>query len=114
MYVRDPDSGRFLLIDQTNQPKDNAVADWRNQEAARRDGMQNYERVRIEHVDYFREAADWEFRHTRNDVRLHVVNRGFVTSEDQAYGMYWSTPEAQWDESLRYFQVFARTFQPAS
>jgi hypothetical protein len=113
VYVTEPDGARFLLIDQTDQPKSDAVADWTRQEAARRDSMRDYERIRIERVDYFLEAADWEFRHTRNGTRLHVVNRGFVTSKDQAYGLYWSTPDRQWDDSLRYFEVFTRTFQPA-
>lgn len=113
VYVTEPVGRRFLLIDQTDQPKSDAVADWTRQEAARRDGMRDYERIRIERVDYFLEAADWEFRHTKGDTRLHVVNRGFVTSEDQAYGLYWSTPDSRWDDSLRYFEVFTRTFQPA-
>jgi serine/threonine protein kinase len=113
VYVREPGGARFLLIDQTDQPKDDAVADWTRQEAARRSGMRDYERVRIERVDYFLEAADWEFLHTRGDTRLHVINRGFVTSEDQAYGLYWSTPEDQWDESQDYFKTFIRSFRPA-
>jgi serine/threonine protein kinase len=113
VYVRDSQTGRFLLIDQTDQPKADAVADWTRQEAARRDGMRDYERIRIERVDYFLEAADWEFRHTRSGTRLHVVNRGFVTSENQAYGLYWSTPESLWNDSRHYFDTFARTFQPA-
>lgn len=113
VYVREPEGNRFLLIDQTDQPKPDAVADWTKQEAARRGSMNDYERIRIGRVDYFLEAADWEFRHTRDGTRLHVINRGFVTSDDQAYGLYWSTPENQWTESQPYFKTFARTFQPA-
>jgi len=113
VYVTESGGRRFLLIDQTDQPKSDAVADWTRQEAARRDSLRDYERIRIERVDYFLEAADWEFRHTKGKTRLHVVNRGFVTSEDQAYSLYWSTPDSEWDDSLRYFEVFTRTFQPA-
>ena len=113
VYIREPEGSRFLLIDQTDQPKPDAVADWTKQEAARRGGMNDYERIRIGRVDYFLEAADWEFRHTRGGTRLHVINRGFVTSDDQAYGLYWSTPENQWTESQPYFRTFTRTFQPA-
>jgi serine/threonine protein kinase len=114
VYVREPESSRFLLIDQTDQPKQDAVADWTRQETARRSSLVDYERIRIARVDYFLEAADWEFRHTRGDTRLHVINRGFVTSEERAYGLYWSTPEDQWDESRPYFDTFTRSFQPAS
>ncbi len=114
VYVTEPNGRRFLLIDQTDQPKSDAVADWTRQEAARRDSLRDYERIRIERVAYFLEAADWEFRHTKGETRLHVINRGFVTSEDQAYGLYWSTPDSRWEDSLRYFEVFTRTFRPAA
>jgi hypothetical protein len=102
-----------LLIDQTTEPKADAVADWRRQEAARRNGIRDYRRIRIEPVDYHLEAADWEFTHTGDDgTPLHVVSRGFVTSNTQAYGLYWSTPQSQWRASLRYFTVFTSTFRP--
>jgi hypothetical protein len=113
VYVREPNGARFLLIDQTTEPKPDAVADWQRQEAARKDGIRDYRRIRIVPVDYYVEAADWEFTHTSNDgTPLHVVSRGFVTSSNQAYGLYWSTPESQWRASLRYFGVFTSTFRP--
>jgi hypothetical protein len=113
VYVREPNGARFLLIDQTTRPKSDPVADWTQQEAARRDDISNYRRIRIDPVDYYRAAADWEFTHTADDgTPLHVVSRGFVTSPTQAYGLYWSTPESQWQSSRRYFDVFAATFQP--
>jgi len=113
VYVREPDGSRFLLIDQTTRPKSDPVADWTQQEAARRDDIRDYRRIRIYAVDYYRAAADWEFTHTADDgTPLHVVSRGFVTSPTQAYGLYWSTPESQWQSSRRYFDVFADTFTP--
>jgi hypothetical protein len=113
VYVREPNSNRFLLIDQTNQPKFDAVGDWTRQEAARRDEIRDYRKIRIVEVKYFLEAADWEFTHTGADgTPLRVVSRGFVTSRTQAYGLYWSTPVAQWQESRRFFDTFTTTFQP--
>ncbi len=114
VYFREPNGGRFLLVDQTDTPKRDAVADWTAQEAARRSGIRDYRRVRIVERRYFLEAADWEFTHTGpSGGRQHVVNRGFVTAWDrQAYGLYWSTPEAQWQQSLPYFEVFTTTFRP--
>jgi eukaryotic-like serine/threonine-protein kinase len=113
VYVREPNGARFLLIDQTTEPKADAVADWRRQEAARRNGIRDYRRIRIAPVNYYLEAADWEFTHTSaNGTPLHVVSRGFVTSKNQAYGLYWSTPQSQWSASTRYFTTFAATFRP--
>jgi hypothetical protein len=113
VYVREPNGTRFLLIDQTDQPKADAKADWQRQEAARRDEIRDYRRIRIDSVAYQLEAADWEFTHTGADgTPLHVLSRGFVTSKSQAYGLYWSTPQRQWHASLSYFDSFTATFSP--
>ncbi|HEV2088029.1 MAG TPA: hypothetical protein VGR21_06935 [Cryptosporangiaceae bacterium] len=113
---REPNGARFLLIDQTDSPKSDAVADWTRQEAARRNRFRDYRRIRIERREnYFQEAADWEFTYTGpSGGRQHVINLGFVTGPNRAYGLYWSTPDAQWEESLRYFEVFTSTFKPAA
>ncbi|TDD18886.1 hypothetical protein E1218_25115 [Kribbella turkmenica] len=114
MYFREPGGSRFLIIDQTDQPKPDPVADWRQQEAARRDGYQDYERIRIEPVEYFEKAADWEFTYATPSGRRHVLIRGVVTSDRQAYGIYWSTPESRWDESRALHRIITDTFQPAT
>lgn len=113
VYFREPGGSRFLLIDQTDDPKDDPVADWREQERSRRDGYADYRRIRIAPVDYYRKAADWEFTYAGRDGRVHVLNRGVVTGDDKAYGIYWSTPDRQWSQSLGYFEVFTETFRPA-
>jgi hypothetical protein len=43
-----------------------------------------------------------------------VIDRGFVTSESQAYAIYLSTPEDQWSASLPIFQTAADSFQSAT
>lgn len=106
--------GRLIIIDQTDSPKPDPVADWQSQEQARRGGYNNYERVRIEAVDYFLSAADWEFRYTTSrGNRLQVRNRGFVTAPDKAYSIYWSTTADRWQEDLVYFDLMASRFRPA-
>jgi len=35
-----------------------------------------------------------------------------VTSDHQAYGIWWSTPEGQWNDDYRYFDLITKTFQP--
>ena len=107
--------GRLIIIDQTDNPKPDPVADWQSQEQARRGTYNNYERVRIEAVDYFLDAADWEFRYTSNQGnRLQVRNRGFVTAPDKAYSIYWSTTAERWQQDLVYFELMASRFQPAA
>lgn len=114
VYFREPGGARFLLIDQTDQPRPDPVADWRQQEASRQDSYADYQRIRIEPVDYFEKAADWEFTYATPSGRRHVLIRGVVTSDNQAYGIYWSTPDTQWTESRPLYRTFTTTFQPSS
>jgi hypothetical protein len=114
VYFREPGGSRFLLIDQTDQPKADPVADWRQQEASRRGGYPEYRRVRLEAVDYFQKAADWEFTYAVGGGRQHVLNRGVVTSPRQAYGIYWSTPDRQWAASQDLWRAITDSFRPAS
>jgi hypothetical protein len=115
VYFAEPGGGRLLGIDQTDRPRPDPVADWAGKEAYRvaRGDFPSYQRVRLEAVDYFRKAADWEFTYVRSGERLHVNNRGFVTSPTQAYGMWWSTPDSRWDDYLPDLRLIQRTFVPA-
>ena len=66
-------------------------------------------------VDYFDKAADWEWTYTsRNGNRLHVVNRGFITSPTQAYGIYWSTLDSSWAANQKNFALVVGSFRPAN
>ncbi len=113
LYIRDPNSGRFLMLDRTDQPKPDPVKDWEQQEVQRKDGWPDYRKIGITRVDYFIDAADWEFTYAGDGgVRVHAVNRGVITSKTQAYGLFWSTTDAQWKSDLRIWQVFTSTFVP--
>ncbi|MBB5874411.1 serine/threonine protein kinase [Allocatelliglobosispora scoriae] len=113
-YWRHPSNGTLLLIDQTRHPKSDPVKDWRNNEAARRSGYRDYARVRLEAVDYWDKAADWEFTYTSSGgAALHVLNRGFVTAPDQAYSIYWSTAAGLWNDQADELQVVITGFRPA-
>jgi eukaryotic-like serine/threonine-protein kinase len=115
VYVTPPSGGRFLLIDQSNHPKPNPLADWRQQEANRIGTYPGYHRVRLQAISYpqAEKAADWEFTYYQNGVLTHVLNRNVLANSSHAYALYWSTPASQWSQSLYIFRVFARTFQPA-
>lgn len=114
VYVRDPGSSRYLLIDQTSHPKSDPLADWRQQDAYRRGSDNGYTRIRLAPVTgYFKKAADLEFLHSSGGGKLHVLNRNILVNGHRAYALYWSTPASQWSGSRRYFDVFAASFRPA-
>jgi eukaryotic-like serine/threonine-protein kinase len=107
---------RLMGIDQSDSPKADPVADWTDQEASRlaANRYRNYQRVKIEAVDYWDKAADWEWIYTSGSGnRLHVLNRGFITAPNQAYAIYWSTLDSSWQANLSNFALIADSFQPA-
>ena len=116
VYIRDPaNSGIFLLIDQSDQPKPNPLADWRQQAADRQGSYPGYHLILLREVRYTQaeKAADWEFTYNRNGVTVRVLNRNILANARHAYALYWSTPVSDWDACYHFFQVFAATFRPA-
>ena len=115
VYFRDRSSARVLGIDQTRRPRPNPVADWRGKADYRvaRGDFPSYREIHIREVDYFRKAADWEFTFVRGGVRQHVNNRGLITADDQAYGIYWQTRNADWSRYRGDLQLIFDSFRPA-
>jgi eukaryotic-like serine/threonine-protein kinase len=116
VYIRDPaNSGIFLLIDQSDQPKPNPLADWQQQAANRQGTYPGYHLILLRTVRYAQaeKAADWEFTYNRNGVMVQVLNRNILANARHAYALYWSTPVSDWNAYYHYFQVFAATFRPA-
>jgi hypothetical protein len=107
--------GRVLGIDQTRKPQWDPVADWRGKAdyRVRRGDFPSYREVHIKKVDYFLEAADWEFTFNRSGTRQHVNNRGFITARTQAYGIYWQTTDAAWNAAEDDLQLVFDSFRPA-
>ena len=116
VYIRDPaNSGIFLLIDQSDQPRPDPLADWRQQAASRQSSYPGYHLILLKSVHYTQaeKAADWEFTYDRNGVTVRVLNRNILANAQHAYALYWSTPASDWDAYYHFFQVFADTFRPA-
>ena len=116
VYITDPaNSGIFLLIDQSDNPQSNPLADWEQQAAARASGYPGYHLIKLASVHYpqAEAAADWEFTYERNGVLVHILNRNVLANARHAYALYWSTPESDWTADFHYFQVFAASFRPA-
>lgn len=116
MYVTDPaNGGIFLIIDQTDQPKPDPLADWQQQAAARQGSYPGYHLIMLQAIRYAQaeKAADWEFTYNKNGVMVQVLNRNILANAHHAYALYWSTPASEWDAYYHFFQVFAATFEPA-
>ncbi|HWS37912.1 MAG TPA: protein kinase [Actinoplanes sp.] len=106
---------KILGIDQTDKPKSNPVKDWRGQADYRvsEGDFPGYKEIKIDPVDYFQKAADWEFTFNRDGARRHTINRGTVISSKKAYGFYWETNESVWADSRDELQLVFDSFQPA-
>ncbi|RJL31221.1 serine/threonine-protein kinase [Bailinhaonella thermotolerans] len=113
-FFRDPDdTSRYLLIEYTTNVKSDPVKDWKDQEPVARPRFPGYKRIRIDRVDYMKEAADWEFTFDGRGGRTRVLNRGFVANDTYGFAIYWSAPERTWEEDYHHFETFARTFKAA-
>ncbi|HEX8498227.1 MAG TPA: serine/threonine-protein kinase [Actinomycetales bacterium] len=111
VYLRDPGSPAYLLVDQTDDPASDPVADWEQQERRVSKRLKGYRLIRIDplQIGAWR-GADWEFTH---GAGTHVLNRNLVTGPEQAYALYWSAPDSSWSQSLEQFEQVTRTFEPS-
>ncbi|MFJ8009249.1 serine/threonine-protein kinase [Streptomyces fagopyri] len=105
--------GQKLLVGWTTTPKNDPVADWKNQER----GMvrSQYQKVRIEKVDYRGwNTADWEFTYQEGGTKFRSIDRGFVVNDHQGYALMYTAKASAWDSDLRKdtWQTLTKTFQP--
>ena len=116
VYINDPSNANiYLLIDQSDQPKPDPLADWEQQQANRAGSYPDYHLIRLASVGYpqAEKAADWEFTYDRDGVPVHILNRNVLANAQHAYALYWSTPASDWTADYHFFQAFAATFRPA-
>jgi serine/threonine protein kinase len=115
VYLTPPSGSGFLLIDQSDHPRPDPLADWQQQEANRRATYAGYHRIRLKAIQYpqAEKAADWEFTYYSHGVLTHVLNRNVLANAQHAYALYWSTAQSDWSAEHHIFAVLARTFQPA-
>lgn len=116
VYLVPPDGTRFLLIGQTAHPQGSPLGDWVQHQADWRHIYPGYHQIRLGRIRYpqAEQAADVEFSYYRGGVLTHVLIRVVLVTARHAYALYWSTPASSWNQSWHLFNVFARTFQPAS
>lgn len=102
-----------MLVQWNSDPKKDAVVDWKGQEPNRRRLVSNYQLVgSIKACDWYRTCADWEWLETRNNTRIHVRNRGFVTATNRGYAIRWEIADKDWQANLANFDQVVKGFDP--
>ncbi|MFD0394521.1 protein kinase [Streptomyces nogalater] len=107
--------GQKLLVAWTGTPKDDPVADWRNQE--RYMVRSQYHKVRIEKVGYRGwNTADWEFTYVDDGTRFRTIDRGFVVNDHLGYALMYTARDADWHGDLRKdtWKTLTESFEPKS
>ncbi len=107
--------GQKLLVAWTSTPKDDPVADWKNQE--RYMVRSQYKKIRIEEVDYRDwNAADWEFTYVEGGTKYRTIDRGFVVNDHLGYALMYTAKAANWDSALRKatWRTLTESFEPKS
>ncbi|GAB7103869.1 serine/threonine-protein kinase [Streptomyces phaeofaciens JCM 4814] len=105
--------GQKLLVAWTSTPKDDPVADWKNQE--RYMERSQYKKIRIEAVDYRGwNTADWEFTYQDSGTKYRTIDRGFVVSDSQGYALMYTAKAAKWGSDLRVstWKTLTESFTP--
>ncbi|MFJ2257553.1 serine/threonine-protein kinase [Streptomyces sp. NPDC087844] len=107
--------GQKLLVGWTTTPKDDPVADWKNQEQYMQ--RSQYQRIRIEKVDYRGwNTADWEFTYVDGGTEYRSIDRGFVVNDSQGYALMYTAKGSKWDTELRKdtWRTLTKSFEPKS
>jgi hypothetical protein len=107
--------GQRLLVGWTTTPKNDPVADWKNQEQYMT--RSQYDRIRIEKVSYRGwNTADWEFTYAEGGTKYRSVDRGFVVNDQLGYGLMYTAKASNWDSGSRKetWRTFTETFKPKS
>ncbi|CAL9478107.1 Serine_threonine-protein kinase PknD [Streptomyces sp. enrichment culture] len=105
--------GQKLLVAWTSTPKDDPVADWKNQE--RYMTRSQYKKIRIEEVDYRGwNTADWEFTYVDSGTKYRTIDRGFVVDDEQGYALMYTAKAADWgtDQRRETWQTLTKSFEP--
>ncbi|MFF0112221.1 serine/threonine-protein kinase [Streptomyces prasinus] len=107
--------GQKLLVAWTSTPKDDPVADWKNQE--RYMVRSQYEKIRIEAVDYRGwNTADWEFTYVDGGTKYRTIDRGFVVDGRVGYALMYTAKADGWDGEQRKgtWKALTQSFEPTS
>ncbi|MEW2621116.1 serine/threonine-protein kinase [Streptomyces sp. NPDC048106] len=107
--------GQKLLVAWTGTPKDDPVADWKNQEHYM--VRSQYHRIRIEKVGYRGwNTADWEFTYVDGGTGYRTIDRGFVVNSHLGYALMYTAKADDWHDDLRKdtWRTLTASFRPKS
>ncbi|MPZ72628.1 MAG: protein kinase [Nitriliruptorales bacterium] len=112
--IRDPQGGRYLRVQYTDSPKDDAVADWEQQSQSFGTRHDDYTEIAIEPFDYpgADTSALWEYTYSDGGAQLHAYNLAIVIG-GRGYALNFQTRENRWEESQDLWQQFVAGFDPA-
>ncbi len=112
--ISDPEGGRYLRVDYTETPGDDAVEDWERQSDSFAGRHDDYQEISIEPYDYpgAETAALWEYTYTDGGAQLHAYNLAIVIG-GRGYGLNFQTHEDRWAESQPLWEQFLAGFDPA-
>ncbi|NJP69223.1 serine/threonine protein kinase, partial [Streptomyces sp. ventii] len=88
-----------VQVDFTTSPGSDAEQAWLELEPSVRDASTDYERVRIDSVEWrdYPTVSDWEFERTMAGTRVRVLNRGFRVDDGRGYAVMVTCVAAEWD-----------------
>ena len=111
----DPAGGRYLRVDYTESPGDDAVADWQRQSQSFGQSRDAYQEIAIEPYDYpgAETAALWEYSYTDGGAQLHAFNLAIVIG-GRGYALNFQTRESQWKDSQELWEQLVAGFEPAT
>jgi hypothetical protein len=119
VFFEPPSGEGYIQVDQTSDPNDSALEDWRQYEPTARGRFPGYQQVKIAPVAQGEpvsdpdgdKAADWEWTYDGKGGRLHALNRGFVMN-DTGYAIVLVAPDADWDRTLAEMAPIYQFFKP--
>jgi hypothetical protein len=90
--------GFVVVVAWTTHPRPDALADWRQQAAAKAQADPTYQQISIRRVGYRGyNAADWEFTNRYRGELTHVLDRAFIVQPGRlAYAIELYGPAASW------------------
>ncbi|HEY8478481.1 MAG TPA: protein kinase [Spirillospora sp.] len=122
-FFYSPDREVFIQIDQTDDPGESAIDDWRELEQGG-GGRKGYKLIGIRptgnqppvpDTGNGDKSADWEYTYDGENGRVHVLNRGFVTEDrEHGYAILLRAPDRDWSRVFAELQPVYQFFEPAS
>ncbi|MEU9885687.1 protein kinase [Sphaerisporangium sp. NPDC051011] len=107
------DSHTYLEVHHTTTPEKNALKTWQRDAPGMSHNFPAYRLIAIREVkDYWQTAADWEFTFGDSRYRSRVIDRGFVTDDNNGFALLYKTDDKDWKDKKKLFETLAATFKP--